>query len=88
MAASDEALVYFNPQVVAHKRLEMITKEDVSQGFGSRIEVANKTEDVLAFIENQLSGKCVVLMMSSGNFDGIDFDRLGEKLLVQVTNGN
>jgi UDP-N-acetylmuramate: L-alanyl-gamma-D-glutamyl-meso-diaminopimelate ligase len=88
MAASDEALVYFNPQVVAHKRLEMITKEDVSQGFGSRIEVANKTEDVLAFIENQLSDKCVVLMMSSGNFDGIDFDRLGEKLLVQVTNGN
>jgi UDP-N-acetylmuramate: L-alanyl-gamma-D-glutamyl-meso-diaminopimelate ligase len=88
MAASDEALVYFNPQVVAHKRLEMITKEDVSQGFESRIEVANKTEDVLAFIENQLSDKCVVLMMSSGNFDGIDFDRLGEKLLVQVTNGN
>lgn len=85
MEAAHEALVYFNPQVVAHKRLEMISADEVSEGFGGNITVANATADVLAFIQNKLSGNCVLLMMSSGNFDGIDFDHLGAALLSQLT---
>jgi UDP-N-acetylmuramate: L-alanyl-gamma-D-glutamyl-meso-diaminopimelate ligase len=85
MEAAHEALVYFNPQVVAHKRLEMISADEVSEGFGGNITVANATADVLAFIQNKLSENCVLLMMSSGNFDGIDFDHLGAALLSQLT---
>lgn len=81
MNAADFPLVYFNPQVVAHKKLELISKEDVSQGFGGNVTVANETEEVLGFISKKVHGQCVLLMMSSGNFDGIDFDALGEELL-------
>lgn len=80
MAAADEAIVYFNPHVVEHKKLTMISKEDVAQGFGGNIAVANRTDEVLHFIEHQLCVNSVLLMMSSGNFDGIDFDALGETL--------
>ena len=85
MDAADSALVYFNPQVVEHKRLEMISKIDVLQGFGSPLTVANKTDEVLDFINGHATANSVLLMMSSGNFDGIHFEALGIHLLERLT---
>lgn len=76
MNAADKALVYFNEKVVAHKRLEPITKEDVLSGFGNNVKVVNITQEVLDFIEAESTDNMVLLMMSSGNFDGIDYDEL------------
>lgn len=80
MAAADKAVVYFSPEVVAHKKLEPITKELVQSAFGGDVLVLNETEEVLAFIRGQDWQNAVLLMMSSGNFDGIDYDTLGEEL--------
>jgi len=80
MIAADEALVYFNPEVVHHKKLEPISIQQVSDGFGGSVSVKDKTADVLAFIRSQSWNNAVLLMMSSGNFDGIDYDQLGEEL--------
>jgi len=80
MNAADAALVYFNPEVVQHKKLEPISIEQVSEGFGGSVHVKNNTEDVLSFIRSQQWDNSVLLMMSSGNFDGIDYDQLGEEL--------
>lgn len=80
MDAADKALVYFSPQVVAHKKLEPITKEQVQEAFGGNVKVVNETNEVLAFIREESWENAVLLMMSSGNFDGIDYDALGEEL--------
>ena len=80
MNAADKALVYFSPEVVAHKKLEPITKTQVSEGFGGSVHVVNETRDVLDFIHEAHGNNKVLLMMSSGNFDGIDYDALGEEL--------
>lgn len=80
MNAADEALVYFSPEVVAHKKLEPITKEMVLEGFGGKVSVMNETSDVLEFIRSKDMRNSVLLMMSSGNFDGINYDELGEEL--------
>ena len=85
MNAADEALVYFNPQVVAHKKLALISKEDVALGFGGKISVANETMEVRQFIDHHVAANRVLLMMSSGNFDGIDFDALGAALQQRLT---
>jgi len=84
MRAADFPLVYFNPQVVAHKKLELITKEDVSQGFGGGVFVANQTQEVLDFISSKIQAQCVLLMMSSGNFDGVNFESLGLQLMESI----
>lgn len=81
MDAADKALVYFSPQVVAHKKLEPITKEQVQEAFGGNVKVVNETKEVLEFIGNESWDNAVLLMMSSGNFDGIDYDLLGEELI-------
>ena len=81
MDAADEALVYFSPEVVAHKKLEPISKEQVLSGFGGKVRVVNKTAEVLDFIHKRNWKNKVLLMMSSGNFDGIDYDALGGELI-------
>ncbi|MBM3453232.1 MAG: peptidoglycan synthetase [Bacteroidetes bacterium] len=83
MQMADEALVYFSPSVVAHKKLESISKEQVFEGFGGGITVAIKTQEVLNFIKQNVSENSVLLMMSSGNFDGIDYDKLGSNLTLK-----
>jgi UDP-N-acetylmuramate: L-alanyl-gamma-D-glutamyl-meso-diaminopimelate ligase len=84
MIAADEALVYFNPEVVHHKKLEPISTQQVFDGFGGNVHVKDTTDEVLTFIRSQKWNNAVLLMMSSGNFDGIDYDQLGEELCVSL----
>jgi UDP-N-acetylmuramate: L-alanyl-gamma-D-glutamyl-meso-diaminopimelate ligase len=81
MDKADVAVVYYSPEVVEHKKLEPISKELVKDGFGGNVIVMNETADVLAFIRAQNWDNSVLLMMSSGNFDGIDYDALGAELV-------
>ena len=84
MDAADHALVYFSPEVVAHKKLDPITKEQVLAGFGGGVEVVSSTEDVRAFLDRFEWNNSALLMMSSGNFDGINYDELGEEMCAKL----
>jgi UDP-N-acetylmuramate: L-alanyl-gamma-D-glutamyl-meso-diaminopimelate ligase len=80
MDAADVAIVYFSPQVVKHKKLAAITKQEVSNGFGGEVMVLTDTNEVMEYIMDQDWSNSVLLMMSSGNFDGIDYEQLGHDL--------
>lgn len=82
MDDAHDAVVYFNPEVVAKKKLDALSIEDVKNAFNNpNILVYNKTSDVLEFLRSKEYHNRNLLMMSSGNFDGIDFAELGEELL-------
>lgn len=81
MDGADNALVYYNPDVVAQKRLEKIEVADVKNAFGKNVSVVNKTQEVLDKIHADLCENQVVLFMTSGNFDGLDLDALGGSLV-------
>lgn len=81
MKNADRSIVYFNPDVVAHKRLPAISVEEVQKAFGDNVEVYNLTEEVLQIVKNININDSILLMMSSGNFDGIDYEALGKELL-------
>ncbi|MGV3631141.1 MAG: UDP-N-acetylmuramate--L-alanine ligase [Bacteroidota bacterium] len=88
MDQADLALVYFNPEVVKHKKLEPLTSEFVNACFGPEVTVSQKTGEVLDFIDNHLTSNCVLLMMSSGNFDGINYESLGKELAEKTLSIN
>ena len=83
MDSADEAIVYFNPHTIQLKRLPAITPGQVKQAF-ARADLIVYTDskkllnDLLA--KNWLNTN--LLMMSSGNFDGIDFRELGENITL------
>ncbi len=81
MKHADRAIVYFNPDVVKHKRLPAISVEEVKIAFGDNVEVYNLTEEVLHIVKNINVNDSILLMMSSGNFDGVDYEVLGEELV-------
>lgn len=81
MDSADYPLVYFSHEVVKHKKLEPLTEDLVQANFGAKVKVVTETQKVLDFIHEHVSDDTVLLMMSSGNFDGIDFDRLGSDLI-------
>ena len=71
---ADEALVYFDPEVVKLKRLESIDKEDLRKAFQHPgLTVANTKEEILEFGNHKAWDDTAVLVMSSGNFTGIDW---------------
>jgi UDP-N-acetylmuramate: L-alanyl-gamma-D-glutamyl-meso-diaminopimelate ligase len=73
MDPANEAIVYFNPHVFEHKKMQIIDKEDIAKNFGGKVLVLNDTRELIEKIENfkgNVSGRPrVLLLMSSGNFD-------------------
>lgn len=82
MDLADKAIVYFNPQVIEHKKLKPITVEQVKEAFGREdLMVLVQSKDVLNELKSRSWDNTNLLMMTSGNFDGIDLDGLGKELL-------
>jgi UDP-N-acetylmuramate: L-alanyl-gamma-D-glutamyl-meso-diaminopimelate ligase len=79
---ADEALVYFSPHALQIKRLPAITPEQIRQGFANTsVEVYSNSNQLVERLLNEESQNCVFLLMSSGNYDGVDLKQLGNKLL-------
>ena len=85
MKLADVAIVYFSPEVVKHKKLEPITSEMVSDGFGGNVIVFNQTQEILDYLNHKDWHNSTLLMMSSGNFDGINYDELGNEIVSRFS---
>lgn len=80
MVKADHALVYFSHDVVKHKKLEPITAGQVKEAFGGNVKVVTSSTAVMSFLKEFDYDNTVLLMMSSGNFDGIDYNELATEL--------
>lgn len=77
MADADEALVYYNPDTVQHKKLPFFDEQAVYKAFGaSNLKVYTDSKLLLQDIEGMNWADKNLLIMTSGNFDGIDFSKL------------
>jgi len=82
MAEADEAFVYFSPDVVKHKRLEPISAELVKEAFGTNnVTVFTDSDAIVAAIKAQEWAYANLLLMSSGNFHGVDLNQFAKDLL-------
>jgi UDP-N-acetylmuramate: L-alanyl-gamma-D-glutamyl-meso-diaminopimelate ligase len=82
---ADYLLVYFNPKVIEHKKLKPISPQFVKACFNSdRVQVVTDTNlwlNTLTEKWTNIQGNKVLLLMTSGNFDGVNLDELGKSLL-------
>ena len=82
MSAADTAYVYFNKETIRHKRLDDFSKNDVYNAFGSsNVKVFTSSKDLEKELYSKKWLNSNLLMMSSGNFDGLDFKKLGVKII-------
>ena len=75
--AADEAVVFFSPEAVENKRLNPISKEQIFNSFSRKdLTVFTHPEEFKSFLEGQSYDNKVLLLMSSGNYGGLDFDEI------------
>ncbi|MEC8616983.1 MAG: Mur ligase family protein [Bacteroidota bacterium] len=83
MQGADVAYVYFNKQTLKHKKLEDLSAEDVKNAFGGEnVTVLNSSEEMVDHLLEMKWEQQNLLLMSSGNFDGIQFESLAEKIII------
>lgn len=81
MKAADEAIVYFNPKTIKHKKLPELTKKQVRKAFARKdLQVFTKSDDLKQHLLETNWKRKNLLMMSSGTFDGIDLVKLAKKV--------
>lgn len=75
--ASDEAAVYFSPEVMVHKKLQPFTKEEVLKAC-NREDLAVMTDagELASYILSRAAACEIILLMTSGNFGGTDIKAL------------
>lgn len=82
MANADEAIVYYNPHTIEHKKLKPISIEQVKSAFGgNNLQVYTDSRKLIDDLLKMSWKNKNLLMMSSGNFDGVDFKEFGEKIV-------
>ncbi len=82
MQYADEALVYFNPEVIEHKKLSQISAEEVASAFASdNVKVFTDTQVLQKELRQKEWSNTNLLFMSSGNFSGINFQDFSHELV-------
>ncbi len=79
--SADCAVVFYSPSAVEIKKLEKVTKQQIKDAFkrDDLIVYTNPTE-FKEFLFNQAFENTAVLLMSSGNYGGLNFDTLKKRI--------
>ncbi|MBZ9628255.1 Mur ligase domain-containing protein [Psychroflexus sp. CAK1W] len=72
--AADEAVVFYSPKALEIKQLEAITEEQIFDAFGRKdLKVFTDPKAFQKFLKSKTYMDHVLLLMSSGNYGGLDF---------------
>ena len=75
--AADIAVVFYSPHALEIKKLEVITKEQIENAFKRKdLIIYTNSNDFKNFLFDQDFKNKALLLMSSGNYGGLDFEAL------------
>ncbi|GAL71634.1 cytoplasmic peptidoglycan synthetase [Jejuia pallidilutea] len=73
--AADVAVVFYSPHAVEIKKLEEVTHEQIAEAFQrDDLIIYTNSDDFKNFLFSQNFNGKTLLLMSSGNYGGLDFD--------------
>ncbi|MDB9774806.1 Mur ligase domain-containing protein [Vicingaceae bacterium] len=85
MQDADHAIVYYNPKTIAHKKLDPISIENVKEAFSQDdLTIYTDSIQLQADLLKMDWNNSVLLLMTSGNFDGVNLNEFGETILKLI----
>ena len=81
MDKADVRFVYYSQHALQLKKLPDLHPDEVRKAFGGNVEVFTDSKKMVAELKAMDWHNANLLMMSSGNFDGIDFSQLADEML-------
>lgn len=80
MEKADEGVVFYSRHALELKRLPLLESAVVKKGFDQEnLHVFNKREDLETFLNSHTYTNSIVLLMSSGNYEGLDLDTFAKQ---------
>lgn len=80
LEGADAALVYYSPEVVAHKKLEAVSLDEVADFFAfDGLKIATNANEMKEWVTRQNTQNTVLLFMTSGTFGGVDLKQFCEE---------
>ena len=81
LKAADEAVVFYSRHALELKRLPELKKDVVAKGFDkNNLEVSNDRSELETWLQGREFKNSIVLLMSSGNYDGLDIEGLAKRI--------
>lgn len=75
--AADEAVVFYSPEAVKIKQLDEVTHDQIAKAFERNdLKIYTNPEDFKRFLFSQNLDNKTLLLMSSGNYGGLDFEEV------------
>jgi len=85
MEEADIAFVYYNPEVIHHKRLKDINPEQVKAAFGgNNLTVFTDSNELQQKLRELNYSNSALLLMTSGNFSGVNLIDFATELLKPI----
>lgn len=82
MDRADEAFVYYSQHALQLKKLPNLDPDQVRDAFANaKVRVFTESQLLVEELKRKTWGNSNLLMMSSGNFDGIDFNKLADQII-------
>ena len=82
MNKADKALVYYNHHAIELKRLEDLSVELVEKAFDKEgLKVTTDSSEFVQFVKQNVEDNTNILIMSSGNFGGVNIKQLAEEVI-------
>ncbi|WP_025743977.1 UDP-N-acetylmuramate--L-alanine ligase [Aquimarina pacifica] len=74
---ADEAVVFYSPHAVKIKRLDTVSEEQIEKAFKRNdLTIYTNPENFKNYLKKTNLANSAVLLMSSGNYGGLDFDEV------------
>ncbi|NVK82740.1 MAG: peptidoglycan synthetase [Cytophagia bacterium] len=78
----EQAVIFINPEAVKAKKLEMISEQELISAFGrTDLRLFTSARELEDFILSQEWNNRNLLLMSSGNFGGLDIEKIKDTIL-------
>ena len=76
---ADKAIVFYSPDAVAIKKLEKVTEDQIAKAFNKKgLKIYTDPKGFQDYLLHQDFHESALLLMSSGNYGGLDFDQVGK----------
>ncbi len=75
--AADEAVVFYSPHAIKIKQLEEVSAGQIAMAFNRKdLRIYTNPEKFQEYLQQSNFSNSVLLLMSSGNYGGLDFDEV------------
>jgi UDP-N-acetylmuramate: L-alanyl-gamma-D-glutamyl-meso-diaminopimelate ligase len=79
--AADVAAVFYSPEAVEIKKLDEVTRDQIAEAFQRKdLFIFTNPADFKTFLFDQNWDNTAVLLMSSGNYGGLQFDEIKQRI--------